>query len=145
MRSCRTASIGAMAALLAASAVASCREAASPDVPPVTSALAPPSARGPERLPVASAALTAPTTAAPPLIASFVDVPGTVDAPICSRLMIALAKGKATALGETPVAEHIHTGSWEILAAVEASGSFAIDGSASSPSPRSSWTPAAEA
>lgn len=27
-----------------------------------------------------------------------------------------------------PVAEHIHTGFWEILAAVEASGSFAIDG-----------------
>lgn len=35
-----------------------------------------------------------------------------------------------------PVAEHIHTGSWEILAAVEASGSFAIDGKLGHPGPR---------
>ncbi|HSO33110.1 MAG TPA: cupin domain-containing protein [Labilithrix sp.] len=101
MRSCRTASAVAASALVVASAVASCREAASPDVPPVTSALAPSAPRGPEAALVAEAGPLAAPPNAPPIAASFVDVPGVVEAPVCSRLMVAVARGKAVAMGET--------------------------------------------
>lgn len=221
MRSCRSASAVAAVALLVAVALASCRDAVSPDVPPVTSALAPaPISAGSDV--AEGGAPPAVTPKAPPVVATFVDVPSAVEAPICSRLMIAVARGKAVAMGETlsagdvlvvthpdpiklegaglvlvvrrdfdtsecgvksrpelhkkvvrasaagalrwaggamaahldvgeklspdvylgrlegtaGVAEHVHAGSWEILGAVEASGTFVLDGAAGHLGPR---------
>jgi mannose-6-phosphate isomerase-like protein (cupin superfamily) len=232
MKSCRTASVLATGALLVASAIAACRDAASPEVPPVTSALVPPApgvgtpistidaASGDDAS--ASTFFTAATAAEAPITASFVDAPGKIEAPICSRLLIAVARGKVIAMGETlgagdvlvvthpdpikldgaglvvvarrdfdtelcgvktrpaldkkivrassapdlrwaggtmgahldvgaklspdvylgrldgtaGVAEHTHPGSWEILAAVEASGTFVLDGTEAHLGPR---------
>jgi len=96
-------SLSAMAALLGGSVLASCREATPPEIPPVTAALAPPPQRGPElaSAPFADAGSLAAPLREAPVTASFVDVPGTLDAPRCSRLMLAVAKGKLSALGET--------------------------------------------
>jgi mannose-6-phosphate isomerase-like protein (cupin superfamily) len=236
MKSCRTASLFATGALLVAGAIAACRDAASPEIPPVTSALPPPLSG------VASAPSTgdaapgddagspsffaAATAAESPVTATFVDAPGKIEAPICSRLLIAVAKGKVIAMGETlgvgdvlvvthpepiklegtglvvlarrdfdtdvcgvktrpaldkkivrassaadlrwagggmgahldvgvklspdvylgrlegtaGVAEHVHAGSWEILAAIEASGTFVLDGTEGHLGPRQIMT-----
>ncbi len=42
--------------------------------------------------------------AKPPVDARFVDVPGVIEAPICSRVMIAVAEGRVVAMGEALVA-----------------------------------------
>ena len=209
-----------MAALLVTSAVASCREAAAPDVPPVTTALVPAAPRSAELEGEAGALTPAPTAA--PVAATFVDAPGLVEAPICSRVMLAIARGKVVVLGETlnagdvlvvthpdpiklegpglvlavrrdfdpsvcgvkarpvldkkvvraaaapelrwssgtmaarldvgeklspdvylgrlegtaGVPEHLHTGSWEILASIEAAGTFVVDGTEGRLGPR---------
>lgn len=232
MRSCRTASVFATGALLAASAIAACRDAVIPSVPPVTIALAPPasSLAGPVSASDAASTddastaslLSAATATEPPITAGFVDAPIKMTGPICSRLFIAVAKGKVTVMGETlgvgdvlvvthpdpitiegtglllvarrdfdpdlcrgktrpaldkktvrastaadlrwaggtmsahldvgaklspdvylgrlegtaGVAEHSHEASWEILAAVEASGTFVLDGTEGHLGPR---------
>jgi mannose-6-phosphate isomerase-like protein (cupin superfamily) len=97
--------------LLAIAAVGACREPATFDIPPVTTAVAPPpSASG---TPVVSGDAVAPADAAagsllaaatapePPVKASFVDAPANVDAALCSRVLLAVAKGKVTTMGET--------------------------------------------
>lgn len=109
MKSCRTASLFATGALLGASAIAACRDAGAPPVPPLTSALAgpdlaPPKAARDRASPdeASTASLLGNATATePPITASFVDAPGKIEAPICSRLLIAIAKGKVVVMGET--------------------------------------------
>lgn len=126
MKSCRTASVYAMGvlsiALAVPSGIAACREASKPaEVPPLTMAVAPPASGvgvGPSALPehprgqgdggpvvaddASTAALLAAGTATePPITASFVDAPGKIDTPLCTRLLIAIAKGKVIAMGET--------------------------------------------
>jgi quercetin dioxygenase-like cupin family protein len=110
MRSCRAASLFATGTLLlvasVGSAIGACREAASPQVPPVTSALVPPAPGLAPTAPPGDPAATdasAATATLPPISASFVDAPGKIDAPICSRLLIEVAKGRVVAMGETLV------------------------------------------
>ena len=111
MRSCRTASVFAMGALLMASAFAACRERMDVDVPALTTARP----DGQPSTPVGAAletdgggaaeprtVLADPLAKESPIKASFVDVPGNVDAPpSCSRMLVAVAKGKVTVLGES--------------------------------------------
>jgi mannose-6-phosphate isomerase-like protein (cupin superfamily) len=233
VRSCRTASVVASAALVSMIAVSACRgEAARPEVPPVTSASpdagralanggapspATPADGGGESAP-SRPVITAPAES--PVKAKFVDTPARLEAGACQRALVAVVKGKVTALNETlsagdvlvvahgqpfdasgagtvvwamidlggecavsshpaiaktvirstaapelrwaggtmsahldvatppkapasgvspelylgrlegtaPVVEHDHAGSWEILAAVEANGTFTVDG-----------------
>lgn len=116
MKACRAASLLAMAALLGANAVAACaRDHAPPDVPGVTTAR-------PDGAPVlgvstatlegdaspstggafdSGTVLTAALAKESPVKAAFVDVPGNVEPPICSRVLVAVAKGKVVAMGET--------------------------------------------
>jgi len=249
VKSCRTASIFAFAGLGALPAVGACRETPHAEVPPVTTARPDtvlvgetPSAKGDAALdagPGAPAASLVPDDAGAarvaPVKAVFVDVPGAVAAELCTRTLVAVAKGKVTAQGETlaagdvlvvtypdplklegsglalvvtealaacapvprppldkkvvratsapklewahggmsarldvgakvspgvylgrlegtsAVAEHTHVGSWEILAAVEAGGSFVLEGTEGRLGPRQivmvppgakhAWTP----
>ena len=216
--------------------VAACREATSPEIPPLTTA-SPDGAPllGETTASLATDAATAgnaddggPSTAAvmaaalaePPVKAKFVDTPGKLDAALCTRTLVAVVKGKVSALSEAlgagdvlvvesgdpfdatgagtvvwaqapiapcpvrsrpamkksviraatapklewasrtmsahldvtptaspelylgrlegtaPVAEHSHTGSWEILAAVEANGTLVLDGTEGRVGPR---------
>jgi mannose-6-phosphate isomerase-like protein (cupin superfamily) len=111
---------GAMATLFAMNAIVSCGERGEPEVPPVTTAK--PGAApvpGPATVAIASDASPATMVTAtpaeanamlaaplqvpkePPIKASFVDAPGNLDAPICSRVLVAVVKGKIAAMGET--------------------------------------------
>jgi mannose-6-phosphate isomerase-like protein (cupin superfamily) len=110
LRACRTASVIATAALLGTSAIAACREAAIPEIPPVTSAHPDASSvlgsssltlDGDGSSEAGAGVLMVPLTTESPIKASFVDVPGKVEAPVCSRVLIAVAKGKVTAFNET--------------------------------------------
>jgi mannose-6-phosphate isomerase-like protein (cupin superfamily) len=167
-----------------------------------------------------TAAMMAAALAEPPVKAKFVDTPGKLDAAICVRTLVAVVKGKVTAMSETlgvgdvlvvesgdpfdatgagtvvwaetavapcpvrsrpamkktviraatapklewaarsmsahldvppatspelylgrlegsaPVAEHSHAGSWEILAALDANGTFVLDGTEGHLGPR---------
>lgn len=204
MRSCRTASIFAMGVVVAAMAVAACREALTTTIPPVTTA-------SPDGAPLAAA------VAEPPATAKLVDAPAKLDAAVCARTLVAVVKGKISALSETlgpgdvlvisngepfeitgtgtvlwaqtpiascsvqsrpastkavvssaaspklawsggtmtarldvqtpelylgrlegsaSVAEHSHAGSWEILASIDAKGTFVVDGTPGSLGPR---------
>lgn len=225
-------SVLATCALAAAAAIAACHDAVSPAIPPVTSALAPfgsglappvPTSEPASAGDAGAASIVGLTTAAQaPINAMFVDAPGTIESPMCSRLLIAIAKGKVLAMGESlavgdvlvvthpepiklegsglalvarrdldsamcgakarpvldkkvvrasaaadlrwaggamsahldvgaktspdvylgrlegtvGVAEHTHPASWEILAAVEASGTFVLDGTEGHLGPR---------
>lgn len=241
MKSCRTASAVALVALSLASVAAACRDAARPEIPPLTTAtpgaspiLGPETAKasptsGPATSaadlldagagPVSSGAAKDPPKE-PPATASFVDVPGAVPGVVCTRVFVSVARGKASLLGEAltegdtlvvthpdamkvegaglalvvsqpiapcpirarpatekkvvrakdapelrwaggtmsahldvgtklspelylgrlagtaGVAEHTHPTSWEILAAVEASGTFVLDGTERKLGPR---------
>lgn len=108
MKACRTASVFAMGALLAVGAIGACREPAKPEVPPLTTAtpaaapalgsavvVAAPAADDAAASSVLAAALE------PPVKAKFVDTPAKLDAAACQRVLVALVKGKVTALGET--------------------------------------------
>ena len=228
MRSCRTASIFAMGVLGAVLAMAACREAMSPEIPPLTTA----SPDGGSLLGETNVSISAsvvddsgPSTSAvmaaalaePPVKAKFVDTPAKLEAALCERTLVAVVKGKVTALAETlgpgdvlvvgngeafdatgpgtvvwattpivpcaildrpspsksvvratvapklewagktmsahldvhapelylgrlegtaPVPEHNHAGSWEIVAALEANGTFVIDGTEGHVAPR---------
>jgi len=94
VRSCRTASLVGSVALVVGGVVGTVgarRERATFDIPPVTTAVAPPPSASPA--PAIDAAtdhasvgtlLTAPTAADPPVNASFIDAPANVDATLCS-------------------------------------------------------------
>jgi len=107
VKACRTASIAATAALLAASAIAACHDMAPLEVPPVTSARPEGSPLlGPAGVSLSTEGGTAPYSAlGPPLEspvkAKFVDTPAKLEAGVCERVLIAIVKGKVTALGET--------------------------------------------
>lgn len=104
MRSCRAASVAAMGTLLVIGAASSCREAARPEeIPPVTSArpddggavlgsAAPEGGGG-------DASVT--KSAESPVKAKFVDTPAKLEAGLCQRVLVAVVKGKVSALGET--------------------------------------------
>ena len=117
MRSCRTASVFAFGGLAAVMIVAACREATYAEIPPLTTA-------SPDGAPLlgettASLSTTAldgasadeggPNTAAvmaaalaePPVKAKFVDTPGKLEAALCARTLVAVVKGKVTAMAET--------------------------------------------
>jgi quercetin dioxygenase-like cupin family protein len=96
-----------MGALLVASAVGACREpAARPEVPPLTTAAtdggplsstavaATPAGEGGTGPSVLAAALE------PPIHAKFVDTPANLHAELCLRVLVAVVKGKVTAMGE---------------------------------------------
>jgi len=106
---CRTASIAATLSLLAVGAAAACHDMAQPEIPPVTTAR-------PDGLPLLGASSASLSTdggagsASPsalgapldsPVKAKFVDVPAKLEAALCQRVLVAVVKGKITALGET--------------------------------------------
>jgi mannose-6-phosphate isomerase-like protein (cupin superfamily) len=95
---CRTASVVATGVLLAIGAIGACREAASPEIPPVTTAT-------PEGGPLATSADAGAPEAgavrAPPVDAKVFMLPATLDAQPCTRVVVAVTKGEVTALGET--------------------------------------------
>ncbi|MBX3191431.1 MAG: cupin domain-containing protein [Labilithrix sp.] len=214
MKTCRSASIVAIGALGVMTAIGACAEAKRVNVPPVTVAF--PAATASTASSIMTDGLgeggAGGAVKALPVTASFVDVPASVPAAPCSRVMIAIAKGKATVGADTlaagdaivvthpepldlkgaglalvvtealppsacvakttmdkkvvprsaapklawaggamsahldvgtnlspdvylgrlegtaSVPEHTHAGTWEILAAVEASGTFVLDG-----------------
>lgn len=113
MRSCRTASVVATGVLLAIGAIAACRESVRPDVPPLTTAR--PDGSPLIETSIASAAgeggagdeggatSTAVMAAAldSPVKAKFVDTPAKLEAGVCQRVLVAVVKGKITALSET--------------------------------------------
>lgn len=108
MRSCRAASVFATGALLVMGAVASCRDAARPEVPPLTTARpegAPVVGSGAPGAPLEGGAADAAAALAPvpaaPVKAKFVDTPAKLEAGACRRVLVAVVKGKVTALGET--------------------------------------------
>lgn len=212
MKSCSWGSAAGASALGVALLFAGCRSAPPHvDVPPVTRA-------DPSAMPLGEVTSTslrdthAEKDATPPVTAAFADLPAKIQGAICERTLVAIAKGKATVLGETlgagdvlvlhhqntaveatgnglvlvvhaskpcavrdapaptknvvranaapkldlasgkmavhldvgsalspdvylgriegvaPVPEHTHAGTWEILAAVEAAGTFTLDG-----------------
>jgi quercetin dioxygenase-like cupin family protein len=97
-----------MGALLAAGAIASCgeREPKKPEIPPLTTAIPDAATRGA----VAHAPPPADDAAAPSLLAAaleppvkarFVDTPARLDAAVCERVVVAVVKGKVTAMSET--------------------------------------------
>jgi mannose-6-phosphate isomerase-like protein (cupin superfamily) len=118
LKACRTASIfamGGVAVLFAASAIGACREAATPEIPPVTTA-------SPDGAPVLGASTASlstdgaaprspadsgmgPSVLAPalesPVKAKFVDAPAKIEAGVCHRALLAVVKGKVTVLNET--------------------------------------------
>lgn len=235
MKSCRTASVVAIGAVVAVMAIAACREAMHAEIPPLTTASpdgAPLLGETTASMPSAEAGVAiddgGPSTAAvmaaalaePPVKAKFVDTPAKLDAGICQRTFVAVVKGKVTAMsealgagdvlvvesgeafdatgagtvvwaqtaftpcpvrarpattktvirasaapklewaggamnahldvaprvspelylgrleGSAPVAEHSHAGSWEILAALDANGTFVLDGTEGHLGPR---------
>jgi mannose-6-phosphate isomerase-like protein (cupin superfamily) len=102
VRSCRAASVVATGALLALGAMASCRETARLDVPPVTTARPDGGDVPGARVAAVGDAGTGTGPAADaPVNARFVDTPARLDAAACQRVLVAVAKGKVTALGET--------------------------------------------
>jgi mannose-6-phosphate isomerase-like protein (cupin superfamily) len=74
-------------------------------VPPLTTSAVPgatPAPREPAEVLAAASdasAAPAPAPAQPPVDVKLADLPAKVDAPVCSRVMVALAAGKATAAG----------------------------------------------
>ncbi|MDB4937320.1 MAG: hypothetical protein JWP87_4292 [Labilithrix sp.] len=121
MKACRTASLfamGGVVAFFAAGAIGACREAATPEVPPLTTA-------SPDGAPVLGASTQArgslstdgaaslspddsgigPSVLAAalesPVKARFVDAPAKIEAGVCRRALIAVVKGKVTVLNET--------------------------------------------
>lgn len=117
MRSCRTASVFAIGVVVAVMAVAACREAMSPEIPPLTTASPDGAALlGDTAISVSAAAAAngsaddaGPSTSAvmaaalaePPVKAKFVDTPAKLEAALCERTLVAVVKGKVTALSET--------------------------------------------
>lgn len=108
MRSCRTASIIAFSALGATLAIASCRDAERPEVPPLTTArpdgkpiLGPSSATllGDATDGGAGVSMNAPLE--PPVKAKFFDAPAKLEAAVCQRVLVAVVKGKIVAMNET--------------------------------------------
>lgn len=114
MRSCRTASVVATGVLLAIGAMAACHESVRPDVPPLTTArpdgatllessIASPSAgeggAGDEGGTSSSMVLAAALES--PVKASFVDTPAKLEAGVCQRVLVAVVKGKISAMNET--------------------------------------------
>jgi len=118
LRSCRTASVFAFGIVAAVMVVAACREATYAEIPPLTTA----SPDGAPLLGEATASLSTagaldaasaddggPSTAAmmaaalaePPVKARFVDTPGKLEAALCARTLVAVVKGKVTAMSET--------------------------------------------
>jgi mannose-6-phosphate isomerase-like protein (cupin superfamily) len=91
-----------MGVLGAVMAIAACREAMTPEIPPLTSA-APDGAAsasaaddgGPATSTVMAAAL-----AEPRVLAKLVDTPVTLEAKLCERTLVTVVKGKVTVLGE---------------------------------------------
>ncbi len=99
-----------MGALLATSAIGACREPATPEVPPLTTSTpeaAPPSGSGVAPAPgKGDGGATSMLAAAlePPAKAKFVDLPAKLDAAVCQRVLVAVVKGKITAMSEMLVA-----------------------------------------
>jgi hypothetical protein len=103
---CRTASIAATGALLAIGAAAACHDMAQPEIPPVTTArpdgqplLGPSTASLSTDAGGVSSAMGAPLES--PVKAKFVDTPAKLEAALCQRVLVAVVKGKISALGET--------------------------------------------
>jgi mannose-6-phosphate isomerase-like protein (cupin superfamily) len=107
MMACRTASIFAFGALFTMGAIAACREAAEPEVPPLTTAhpsetvsplmSAKPMHSASMAVVDASASIVAPAVAPPPSpIVTFLES-GTkkIETPTCTRTFITVAKGSA--------------------------------------------------
>ncbi len=106
MKACRTASVFAMGALLVAGAIGASREPVAPEIPPLTTAM-------PDAAPGTAVAVTAPpaddaaassvlaAALEPPVKAKFVDLPAKLDASLCQRVLVAVVKGKVTAMGES--------------------------------------------
>ncbi len=235
MKACRTASIFAMGGVIMVLAIAACQDALSPHIPPLTTAspdaaavlgqttasISPDSAAGSasnDESGPSTRAVMAAALAEPPVKAAFVDTPANLEAGLCGRTLVAVVKGKITALSETlgpgdvlvvgngepfdatgagtvvganvaiadchvrarpattksviratvapklewangtmtarldatqvpelylgrlegtaSVAEHIHATSWEIVAAIDAKGSFVLDGTEGPVGPR---------
>ena len=116
MRSCRTASIFAMGGVVAVMAVAACREAMILEIPPLTTASpdggsllgdtnvslsASAVAAGADDGGPSTSAVMAAALAEPPVKAKFVDTPAKLEAALCERTLVAIVKGKVTALSET--------------------------------------------
>lgn len=109
MRSCRTASIVAFSALGAMLAIAACRDAERPEVPPLTTA-------HPDGKPILASSRPSSTASdateggaivsmnaplEPPVKAKFFDAPAKLEAALCQRVLVAVVKGKVVAMNET--------------------------------------------
>ena len=103
MKSCRAASVAAMGTLLVIAAASSCREPARPDIPPVTTARADDGGPvlGIAALEGGAAEASVVKNGESPVKAKFVDTPAKLEAGACRRVLVAVVKGKVTALGET--------------------------------------------
>ena len=110
MIACRTASVFAMGALLAAGAIGACREPATPEIPPLTTATpdaAPLPAVGVAEAVDSEAGAGAPARSvlaevgASPVRAFFFDTPAKLEGGQCQRVLVAVVKGPVTAMGET--------------------------------------------
>jgi quercetin dioxygenase-like cupin family protein len=115
---CRTASLVASAALLVAGSIAACRDAATPSVPPVTSAH--PTASTPV---LSGPAVDPKPTGGPAAAPSEVDAGGSklpvalfiegakkVEAPVCSRLVFAALKGTVSVHGSKGAPDNLAAG-----------------------------------
>lgn len=102
MKSCAYGSILGASALVVAFVGGACRaERPVADIPPVTVARV----EAPSDASVQDASVdgsdAAAATKEPPAKVAFVDLPATVPASVCERVLVAVTKGKITALGET--------------------------------------------
>lgn len=94
-----------MGALLGVMAVGACREAATPEVPPLTTAIADGRSAPTDAAPAAPTADAGANAAVEsPVKAKLVDTPAKLDADLCRRVLVAVVKGKVTSMGETLVA-----------------------------------------
>lgn len=109
MRSCRTASVFAMGVVVAVMAAAACREALTPEIPPVTTASpdGAPLLRGETTTAPMSSSDAGPSTSA--VMAAALAEPARLDVQ-SPELYLGRLEGTA------PVAEHSHAGPREILA-----------------------------
>jgi quercetin dioxygenase-like cupin family protein len=115
VRACATASAVGAAVLMAIAAVGACHEPQVADVPPLTVAVPPsgaasapasaaasaPAATSVSAAASASAPALAAASAEPPVKAAFVDLPSKLENGSCTRVVVAVVKGKLTAAKET--------------------------------------------
>lgn len=103
MKACRTASALGAAALFGVGAIGACHQRRRAEVPPLT--VAAPGAATATASGSATASATAPASAyapaAVPVEVAFVDLPAKLLDGLCSRVFVALVKGRAVAMKET--------------------------------------------